>query len=178
MTAQPLDALLDEYRRAQAYSLTLVQDLDPDQIAWRPHQDSSAIGWHLGHIAAVNHYLVRNLTAAAPSIDPDLDQLFDSATLERQRGGVPPIDRTLAYRAAVSEFTETTIKRIAAGEVSAPEQLALIAHGMLTAIVNHEYQHDKWITEVREHIGTPAPPVELSPNTTFVENYVVLRPTG
>jgi hypothetical protein len=49
---------------------------------------------------------------------------------------------------------------------------------MLTAIVNHEYQHDKWITEVREHIGTPAPPVELSPNTTLVENYVVLGPTG
>jgi DinB superfamily len=176
MTTTPfLHTLLDEYRRAQSYSVRLVSDLDPDQVAWRPHERSSAIGWHLGHTAAVNHYLVRNLTAAAPSIDHHLDRLFDSATIEPERGSLPPIERTLAYRHAITSFTEATITTIAAGSVSAPKQLGIIAVGMLTAVINHEYQHDKWIAEVRADLGVPpTPPPEPNDLTTCVEGYLVI----
>jgi hypothetical protein len=176
MTRRPLDALLDEYRRVRAWSLALTRDLDADQIAWRPHDDSSAIGWHLGHTGAVNHYLVRNLTAATPSLDEGLDRLFDSATVEPARGALPPLARILAYREAVAAFTETTIARIAAGDVGAPEQLAIIAEGLLTAAVNHEYQHDRWITEVRADLGVPAAPPVPGERCELVEGYVVLRP--
>ena len=43
-----LDALLREYDRALAYTDELWRDLTPDEVTWRPHEDSSAIGWHLG----------------------------------------------------------------------------------------------------------------------------------
>jgi hypothetical protein len=176
MTTTPfLHTLLDEYRRAQSYSFRLVCDLDPDQMAWRPHEQSSAIGWHFGHTAAVNHYLVRNLTAATPSIDPRLDRLFDSATMEPERGALPEIEEALAYRRAITSFTEQTIATIAAGAVGAPEQLGIIAVGMLTAVINHEYQHDKWIAEVRADLGVaPTPPPEPNDLTACVEGYVVI----
>ena len=64
--------LLDEYAAATDYSLELVEGLTAEQIAWRPNTDSSAIGWHLGHQGAVNHYMVRNLTAAEVTFDAAL----------------------------------------------------------------------------------------------------------
>ncbi len=46
------------------------RDLSPDEVTWRPHEDFSAIGWHLGHQAHVARFVIRNLTAAEPSPDP------------------------------------------------------------------------------------------------------------
>ncbi|MDT0547474.1 MULTISPECIES: DinB family protein [Streptomyces] len=48
-----LEALLREYDRARAYTDELWKDLTPDEVTWRPHENSSAIGWHLGHQAHV-----------------------------------------------------------------------------------------------------------------------------
>src|SRR5206468_11147991 len=74
-----VEALLREYDRARAYTDELWKDLSPDEVTWRPHENSSAIGWHLGHQAHVAHFMIRNLTAAEPSPDPALDGLMDSA---------------------------------------------------------------------------------------------------
>jgi DinB superfamily len=46
-----VEALLREYDRARAYTDELWKDLSPDEVTWRPHENSSAIGWHLGHQA-------------------------------------------------------------------------------------------------------------------------------
>lgn len=91
-----IDALLREYDRARAYTDQLWKDLSPQEITWRPEEDSSAIGWHLGHQAHVAHFMVRNLTAAEPSPDPELDDLLDSARPERLRGSLPAIERLTA----------------------------------------------------------------------------------
>jgi hypothetical protein len=56
--------LLVEYDRARAYTDELWRDLRSDELLWRPSEDSSAIGWHLGHQAHVAHFMMRNLTAA------------------------------------------------------------------------------------------------------------------
>jgi hypothetical protein len=71
-----LQALLREYDRARAYTDELWKDLTPEEVTWRPHENSSAIGWHLGHQAHVAHFMIRNLTAAEPSPDPELDALL------------------------------------------------------------------------------------------------------
>ena len=81
-----LQALLYEYDRARTYTDELWKDLTPDEVTWRPHENSSAIGWHLGHQAHVAHFMIRNLTAAEPSPDPELDALMDSAQPEKFRG--------------------------------------------------------------------------------------------
>ena len=77
-----LAELLVEYQRALDHTDELWTDLTPEELHWRPYQQSSAIGWHLGHQAAVAHFMVRNLTAAEPPIDAALDRLMDGATAE------------------------------------------------------------------------------------------------
>ncbi len=171
-----LGDLIREYDRALAYTDALVADLTPDEVCWRPNDDSSAIGWHLGHQAAVAHFMIRNLTAAEPSPDPDLEAVMDSATPERQRGELPPLERIVAYRAAVAERVRVRIAAIADGEVGAPAQLAIVGANVLRAIVDHEYQHDQWIGEVRSRdLGRALPDRPSSPAIVEVDGYLVLR---
>lgn len=169
--AQVLQELLDEYAVAQAWSLALVDGLTDEQVAWRPDENSSAMGWHLGHQAAVNHYMVRNLTAAEVSFDKAYDAVFDSATPEPGRGDIPNLADICAYRDAITASTVAVVHRIANGDVGAPEQLALIGDGLMRAVINHEYQHAAWIREVRDTmVDTPAPAPD-SQRLVQVEGY-------
>ncbi|MHB1597138.1 MAG: DinB family protein [Streptosporangiaceae bacterium] len=168
--------LLREYDRARGYTDELWRDLSPDEVTWRPHEDSSAIGWHLGHQAHVAHFMVRNLTAAEPSPDPELDALMDSATPERFRGTLPTVHRLAAFREKVAERVHARMGDIAAGNVGAPDQLAIVALHLLTALINHEYQHDQWIGEVRAgQLGHALPADPESDHIYRVDGYLVLR---
>lgn len=163
--------LLDEHRVAQEYSLALVAELDADQIAWRPDENSSSIAWHLGHQGAVNHYMVRNLTAAEVTFNSAFDAVFDSATPELGRGSLPTLNEIVGYRTAIAASTQGVINRIDSGDVGAPKQLALIGDALMRAVINHEYQHAAWIGEVRDSmLDTPAPHPE-SDRLIEVEGY-------
>jgi uncharacterized damage-inducible protein DinB len=172
-----LHALLREYDRARAYTDDLWKDLSPDEVTWRPHENSSAIGWHLGHQAHVAHFMIRNLTAAEPSPDPELDALMDSAQPERFRGTLPTIERLTAFRATVAERVHARMTDIAGGHVAAPSQMTIVATHLLTALINHEYQHDQWIGEVRaKSLGHPLPPDPGTDQVFRLDGYLVLRP--
>lgn len=171
-----IDALLDEYERALAYTEALWVDLTTEQVHWRASDEASGIGWHLGHQAAVAHYMVRNLTAAEPPIDEELDRLMDSATAECDRGELPELDRLADYRSTVADRVRYRVGNIATGDVGAPGQLAVIAETLLVAIVNHEYQHSKWIGEVRSDVhGLALPPAPTSERISLVDGYCVVR---
>src|SRR5262250_3138069 len=71
-----LALLRDEYELARRYTQSLYADLCEAEVQWRPTPKSSGIAWHLGHQAAVNHFLMRNLLAAEPSLNPQFDALF------------------------------------------------------------------------------------------------------
>ena len=58
---------------------------------------------------------MRNLTAAEPSIDTELDALMDSATAEPDRGALPEIGRIADYRDAVAERVRFNVERIDRG---------------------------------------------------------------
>jgi hypothetical protein len=178
MSSPTLSDLLDEYDRALAYTEALSADLTDAQVRWRAGEQASGIGWHLGHQAAVAHYLVRNLTAAEPLIDPELDALMDSATAEPDRGDLPDLDRLVAYRATVAERVRSVIGRIDAGEVGAPTQLRHIATTLMIAVINHEYQHAQWIGEVRHDVhGLAWPERPTSPWLTTLDGYTVIGAT-
>lgn len=171
--------LLEEYDRARAYTDALWRDLSDEQIRWRPRPEFSPIGWHLGHQAAVAHFMVRNLTAAEPSPDPELDPVMDSATPERDRGGLPHAQRLLAYRTAVAERVHVRLGDIDGGRVGAPNQLRVVGQHLLVALVNHEYQHDQWIGEVRQrHLGHELPPRPTSARLTEIDGYTVVTTSG
>lgn len=181
MTDEAIVALLEEHGRALAWTASLVEGLDDDELHWRPHEQASAIAWHLGHQAAVAHFTVRNLVAAAPRIDPALEDVMDSATPEWQRGELPETGRILAFREQVVGDLRATLSRIAEGDVGdagAPAQLALVGRGVLTAIVNHEYQHSQWIRQVRrDDLGHDVPAHPRSPRLRIVDGYCVLAPS-
>ncbi|MEV8230844.1 DinB family protein [Streptomyces sp. NPDC079167] len=172
-----LQALLCEYDRARSYTDELWRDLTPDEVIWRPHEDFSAIGWHLGHQAHVAHFMIRNLTAAEPSPDPALDAVMDSANPEQFRGALPTVRRLGAFRETVAERVHARIGDIAAGKAGAPTQMTIVATHLLTALINHEYQHDQWIGEVRaEHFGHALPTDPDSDQVRRVDGYLVLDP--
>ena len=171
-----LGELLTEYNRAIAHTDELWLDLTVEQIHWRPNAQSSAIGWHLGHQPAVAHFMVRNLTAAEPSPDPALDVLMDSATPEVDRGELPGIERLRSYRNTVADRVRFRVTNIDAGNVGAPNQLRSIATTMLTAIINHEYQHSLWISEVRrDQFGLAVPPWPTSHRLIVSDGYTMVR---
>lgn len=173
----PVTELLREYGRALAYTDELWRDLTPEEITWRPSENSSAIGWHLGHQAHVAHFMIRNLTAAEPSPDPDLDGLMDSANPEKFRGALPTVERLATFRSAVADRVHTRTRAIAAGQVSAPGQMTIVATHMLAALINHEYQHDQWIGEVRaQNLGHALPGDPASSALCRRDGYLVLNP--
>jgi hypothetical protein len=119
--------------------------------------------------------MLRNLTAAEPRIDADIDALMDSATPEIQRGVLPSIDRIREYRSVVAERIRYRIGQIDEGATGAPHQLRVIAATLLVAIVNHEYQHSAWIAELRtDTFGLEAPVRPTSPRLEIIDEYVVL----
>lgn len=169
--------LLTEFDQAKAYTDSLWEDLSVDQVHWRPNENSSAIGWHLGHQAAVSHFMVRNLTAAEPSLDVELDALMDGATGEPARGDLPGLDRIRTYRDQAAERLHFRMTNIARGDVGAPKQLALIATGLIVAVTNHEYQHSQWIGEVRSRdLGEALPARPTSDLLVEVDGYLVVDP--
>ena len=176
MSTATVNDLLTEYDRALAYTDSLWKDLTPAQVTWRANEDASAIGWHLGHQAAVAHFMVRNLTAAEVSPDPELDTLMDSATAERDRGDLPAIARLSDYRDAIADRLRFRIGNIESGNVGAPTQLRVIAQGLLTAVINHEYQHSKWIGEVRSEVhNKDLPALPASDRLVELDGYLVVQ---
>ncbi|MGW4668751.1 DinB family protein [Streptosporangium sandarakinum] len=167
--------LLAEYDRARAYTDELWRDLTAEELHWRPEQNFSPIGWHLGHQAHVAHFMIRNLTAAEPSPAPDLDDLMDSANPEADRLPLPDPRRLADFRATVGERVHARMNAIGAGDVGAPAQLKIIAQTLLMAIINHEYQHDRWIGEVRNRdLGHALPDTPTSDLITTVDGYLVV----
>jgi hypothetical protein len=65
---------------------------------------------------------------------------------------------------------------ISHGRVGAPSQLRIVARHLLVALINHEYQHDQWIGEVRSRdLGHDLPPAPDSHRLTRVDGYIVVR---
>jgi len=171
-----LGELLEEYDRARAYTDALWQDLPEEEIRWRPVLAFSPIGWHLGHQAAVAHFVVRNLLAAEPSPDPALEPMMDSATPQDARGELPRLDEIARFRAGVAERVRVRIHDIDQGHVGAPNQLRVVAGHLLVALINHEYQHDQWISEVRQdQLGYGVPPRPASDRLVEIDGYTVIR---
>lgn len=170
-----LDTLRDEYDLSRRYTRSLYEDLSEADIQWRPAPKSSAIGWHLGHQAAVNHYMIRNLLNAEVSLDPQLDTLFDSATPEKRRGDLPSLAAILDYRDTIAQRTLARLDAIAAAEHPAARQLRQLIVPIMAGIINHEYQHDCWIREMRASLGHDKADQMFSKRVAQLNGYWVLQ---
>jgi hypothetical protein len=76
----------------------------------------------------------------------------------------------------VGERVHARMRAIGAGDVGAPAQLRIVAQTLLTVIINHEYQHDRWIGEVRgRDLGHALPDNPVSDRLTTVDGYLLVR---
>lgn len=169
-----VDRLRREYDLSRRYTCSLYEDLSAADIRWRPAPKSSAIGWHLGHQAAVNHYMIRNLLDAEASLDPQLDALFDSANPEERRGNLPALATILDYRDTIAQRTHDRFDAIVSGERAAKQQLRQVLMPIMAAIINHEYQHDCWIREMRTALGHDKTDQVFSTMVVQLDGYWVL----
>jgi hypothetical protein len=168
------EILREEYDLARRYTQSLYADLGEAEVQWRPGPKSSGIAWHLGHQAAVNHFLLRNLLAAEPSLNPQFDTLFDAANPEENRGSLPPLAEILAYREAVARRTHAHLDALFTGGHPSAQQIAYVIEALLVSLINHEYQHDCWIREVRTMLGHTQPDAVWSSRVQQVDGYWVL----
>ena len=173
-----LETLREEYNLARHYTRTLYEDLPEADAQWRPKPKSSAIAWHLGHQAAVNHFLLRNLFDAEPSIKPHFDAMFDAANPEENRGDLPPVADITAYREAVAARTRARIAEVLDARPAAPAQRAQALRTILINLINHEYQHDCWIGEMRHTRGYSTPGGVPSQRAQLVDGYWMLSSDG
>ena len=165
-----LEILRHEYELARQYTLSLYDDLDESSVMWRPSYQGSSIGWHIGHQAAVNHYVLRNWVNRDGSINPAFDSVFDAATEEIGRGFLPPLAEIVAYREIVAARTLERIDEVLSGDCRAPNQMRRVGIAMLVGIINHEYQHDCWVAEVRQVLGHSDPPSPISSSPCLVHS--------
>ena len=169
-----LATLREEYDLALQYTRSLYEDLPEPDVQWRPIEKSSAIAWHLGHQAAVNHFLLRNLFDAESSIEPRFDALFDAANPEENRGDLPPLADIVAYRQAVAARTHARLEELLDAKPAAPVQRTRALQSILINLINHEYQHDCWIGEMRQTRGYSIPRTAPSQRARSVDGYWML----
>jgi len=169
-----LEILGEEHDRARRYTECLYADLPAADVHWRPAPQSSGMGWHLGHHAAVKHFLLRSLLAAEPSLNPQFDALFDAVTPEEQRGTLPPLRAILTYREAIARRTHAHLEALLAGTRPAAQQATYTLGPLLVSLINHEYQHDCWVREMRALLGRETPDVVFSRHVRQVDGYWVL----
>ena len=129
--------LRDEYDLARRYTQSLYADLPEADVHWRPAPQSSGVGWHLGHQAAVTHFLVRNLLAAEPSFNPQFDALFDAVTPEEQRGTLPPLRAILTIREDSTRRTCAHSEALLRGARPAAQQATYAIGPLLVSLMNH-----------------------------------------
>lgn len=171
-----LETMGREYELARQFTFSLYDGLDEAAAMWRPSYQGSSIAWHLGHQAAVNHYTLRNWVNRDGSIDAAFDRIFDAATEEIGRAFLPPLAEIIGYREIVAARTLERIGEVLSGDCRAPDQMRRIGVHMLAGLINHEYQHDCWVGEVRQALGhdEPPPPVSSSPCLVRCDGYWVM----
>ncbi len=170
-----LATLRDEYYLARRYTQSLYEDLSDFEVYWRPASKCSSIAWHLGHQAMVTHLLLRNLIAGEPSDNPQFDLLFDAARPQEQRGDLPALADIVAYRETMAARTHAHLATVLEGNRTvahdAAQQVARILVPIVMSLINHEYQHDCWIREMRAGLKRDKPDAILSQRVVQRDGY-------
>ncbi|MBX5455190.1 MAG: SUMF1/EgtB/PvdO family nonheme iron enzyme [Acidobacteriia bacterium] len=147
----PSSELIAALRDARARTLSLVADLDAEQLIGPKLEIVNPPLWEIGHIAWFYEYFVlRNLDGRPRSL-PNADALYNSSKVAHERRWhlpLPSLGETLAYLARVEQ---KLIERLHSDFASEAEtQLYLLG-------IYHEDMHGEALTYTRQTLGYPAP---------------------
>ena len=149
------EQLLRWVREAFSRSIELVDDLSEDELRVPLMPTVNPILWELCHAAYFVEYWVLRQGAGRDACRPDVDELFDSATIAHEtRWRLPVPDRagTLAY---VREVVDRVARLIEPG--TDDERLRYL----LTYAVFHTDMHTEALTYTRQALGYGTPELDV-----------------
>jgi len=125
-----------DLEQCRALTLDLFAQIDRNTLCQQAHPDFSPLGWHLGHIAFVESFWIREHCAGLPPLLPEYHQLWLADGLPKdQRQNLPPTDVIYDYLNQVREDVLTYL------ETAPLEKQASLWHWL----VQHESQHNEII---------------------------------
>ncbi len=136
---------------ARERSITLIADLDDDQLSVPYLPTINPLLWELCHLAYFQEFWVLRQGASKQPARPDVDDLFDSITIGHEtRWRLPIPDRDGAFN-YVRTVRDRVLELIETGDLS--DQLR---YYILYSIF-HEDMHTEALTYARQTLGYPAP---------------------
>lgn len=157
----PATAIVARLDAARRRTRDLLAPLSPEDLARQPSPILSPPLWDLGHIAAYEElWLVRRLTGA-PSLHPELEDVYDAFETPRsRRGDAPILDEDAAHR-YLDDVRERSLDALAGADLS-DDGGPLTARGFVFDMVaEHEAQHTETVLQALQTLprGAYRPPV-------------------
>jgi len=145
--------LIAQMDDARARTLTLVQDLDAQQLMGPKLPTVNPLRWEIGHAAYFHEYWVlRQHLGEAPG-RPDVDRLYDSISIAHDTRWdlpLPPLEETLAYMDGVNQRVRQHLEQDPPD--AQRDYLAQYA-------VFHEDMHTEAFTYTRQTLAYPPPAI-------------------
>jgi iron(II)-dependent oxidoreductase len=125
-----------DLEQCRGLTLDLFGKIDRNTLCQQAHADFSPLGWHLGHIAFVESFWIREHCAGLPPLLPEYHQLWLADGLPKdQRQNLPSTDVIYDYLNQVREDVLTYL------DTAPLEKEATLWHWL----VQHESQHNEII---------------------------------
>lgn len=98
MSNYALYDVLHSYRDIHKVVLNLAEDLDEEQLHWKPEGYSTSIGFHLWHLARESDYLKAAILHHTPQLVPDFgdgQEIWERESLARKWGFPEELHKTV-----------------------------------------------------------------------------------
>ncbi|WP_152205367.1 selenoneine synthase SenA [Marinobacter changyiensis] len=153
MDANERDTLLNALAVTRERTLALIDSLSDDRLVVPYHQGVNPPLWELGHAAFFYEVFVLSALDGLPSIDPSMDDLWDSFHIEHRDRWQPGL---FPGRAQTRDYFQQVYDRIAARLESRPltdQDAYLYRYAIM-----HQHMHIESMIWCRQTVGYPAPP--------------------
>jgi len=145
--------LIAQMEDTRARTLTLIQDLDAQQLMGPRLPTVNPLRWEIGHAAYFHEYWVlREHLGEAPG-RPDVDRLYDSVNIHHDTRWdlpLPPLEETLAYMDGVRERVRHHLEQ----DAPDPRRDYLAQYAVF-----HEDMHTEAFTYTRQTLAYPPPAI-------------------
>jgi iron(II)-dependent oxidoreductase len=154
--------IADLLAAARRRTLSLVEQLDDEQLNRVYSPILSPLAWDLGHIANFEElWLVRTIGGRAP-LHGELGRFYDAIENPRKTRGELPILRDAELRSYMADVRERMLEVLAEVEVGPEAEDRLLREGFVyEMLLAHELQHDETMLQLLQLVEGYRPPWEF-----------------
>lgn len=141
-------AVRAELRRSRQYLVTLLEDLDEEELYLEPARPGAvAIAWHVGRVAMLERRQLAMLVTGLRADDTEWDEPFTRRALAKAATRLPPWKKTWSWLRSVRRLTTALVAQVE------PDECA----DVFLEIVNAEYEQAAHVLRARRELGRAAP---------------------